>query len=77
VVSQPDAVTALLARIRDAVDYLADIETQDRAMVLEMSQAMLGDVIEGRGLRPMTEYIGRYCTLIDGPADVDRIAAGI
>jgi hypothetical protein len=63
--SQPDAVTAQLSLIRGAVDYLADLEGQDRDLVLEMSQAMLGDVIEGRGLRPLAEY------------DADRIAAGI
>jgi hypothetical protein len=42
-----------------------------------MSQAMLGDVIEGRGLRPLAEYVRHYCDVADSPADADRIAAGI
>ena len=71
------AITAQLRRVVAAVDYLADFEGQDSGLVIEMSQAMLGDVIEGRGLRPMAEYVGRYCDVIDSPADVDRIAAEI
>lgn len=75
--SQPDAVTAQLSRILGAVDYLCELEGQDRDLVLEMSQAMLGDVIEGRGLRPMAEYVRHYCDVADSPADADRIAAEI
>jgi hypothetical protein len=75
--STPGPAMADLSRILAAVDYLTDIEGQDRGLVIEMSQAMLGDVIEGRGLLPLAEYIRHYCDVIDGPADADRIAAEI
>jgi hypothetical protein len=75
--TSPDAIMAELSRILSAVDYLSDLEGQCRSMVTEMSQAMLTDVIEGRGLQPMAEYIGHYCDVLDSPADADRIAAEI
>ena len=42
-----------------------------------MSQQMLSDVIKGCGLEPMLEYVKRYCDVIDGPEDAERIAADI
>lgn len=75
--STPDAVTAQIGRVISAVGYLADLKGQDRSLVIEMSQAMLGDVAGGRGLRPLTEYVGRYCDAADSAADAGRIAAEI
>jgi hypothetical protein len=71
------AITAQLNRIYAAVDYLTDLEGQDRDLVLEMSQAMLNDVIEGVGLRPMVEYVRHYCDVLDSPAEAERIAGDI
>jgi hypothetical protein len=67
----------LLNRIYAAVDYVSDLEYQDASLVIEMSQAMLNDVIENGTLKPMIEYVKRYCDVIDGPEDAERIAADI
>lgn len=76
--SQPADVTATqLNRIYFAVEYMAALEGQDHALVIEMSQAMLNDVIEGRGLAPMIDYVKMFCDVIDGPEDAERIAADI
>ena len=66
-----------LARIYAAVEYLTELEGQDRSLVIDMSQTMLSDVIERGQLDPMADYIRRFCDVIDGPADVERIAADI
>jgi hypothetical protein len=68
---------ALLNRIYAAVEYMTELENQDRSMVIEMSQAMLNDVIETGELQPMFNYVKRYCDVIDGPDDIERIASDI
>lgn len=68
---------AQLNRIYAAVNYLADLEGQDHTLVIEMSQAMLDATINGEALLPMVEIVRRYCDVIDGPADAERIAAEI
>jgi hypothetical protein len=73
----PGAITTLLNRMFYAVDYMADLEGQDRMLVIEMSQAMLNDLIEGRGLKPMVEYVKRYCDVIESDADAERIAGDL
>ena len=75
--TDPAAITTQLNRIFFAIDYVADLEGQDKGLVIEMSQAMLSDVIEGRGLKPLAEYVGRYCDVIDSAADAERIAGEI
>jgi hypothetical protein len=72
--NDPAAIATQLNRIFYAVEYLADLEGQDAVLVIEMSQAMLNDVIEGHGLKPMAEYVKRYCDVIDSEADAQRIA---
>ena len=72
--NDPAATTTQLNRIFYAVDYMSNLEGQDAALVIEMSQAMLNDVIEGHGLKPMAEYVKRYCDVIDSEADAERIA---
>ncbi|MGH3283603.1 MAG: hypothetical protein ACRDPD_02765 [Streptosporangiaceae bacterium] len=69
--------TTQLNRIYAAVEHMTSLEGQDHTLVIEMSQAMLNDVIEGRGLAPMVDYVGRYCDVIDGPEDAEQIAADI
>lgn len=66
-----------LSRILATVDRLQELEGQDRGLLIEMSQAMLADVAEGRGLRPVADYVRHYCDVIDSAADANRIAAGI
>ena len=75
--NDPAAITTLLNRVFYAVDYVADLEGQDPVLVIEMSQAMLNDLIEGRGLKPMAEYVKRYCDVIESDADAERIAGEI
>ncbi len=75
--NDPAATTTQLNRIFYAVDYMADLEGQDPVLVIEMSQAMLNDLIEGRGLKPMVEYVERYCDVIDSAADAERIAGDL
>lgn len=71
------ATSTQLGRIFYAVEYMANLEGQDKALVIEMSQDMLNDVIEGRGLKPLAEYVRRYCDVIDSEADAERIASEV
>ena len=67
----------VLNRIYSAVDYMSNLEGQDRTMVIEMSQFMLNDVIESGNLRPMVEYVKMFCDVLDSPEDAEEIAADI
>ncbi len=73
------AIATQLNRIYYAVDFFAseELEGQDTSLTLEMVQAMLNDVIEHGELAPMVDYVKRYCDVIDGPEDAERIAAEI
>jgi len=66
------AVTAQLNRLYYLVDHMANLEGQDQALVIEMSQTMLSDVIED-GLKPLVEYVKHYCDVIDSESDAERI----
>jgi len=68
---------SVLNRIYAAVDYVAGLEGQDPVLVVEMSQAMINDVIETGDIHPMLDYVKRYCDVIDGPEDAERIASDI
>lgn len=70
-------MTDQLNRIYQAVDYVTNLDGQDRSLVVEMSQAMLNDIIEGRDLAPMVEYVKRFCDVIDSAEDAERLAADI
>jgi hypothetical protein len=72
-----DEITGQLNRIYAAVDHMANLESQDKGLVVDMSQAMLNDLIETGELKPMLAYVGRYCDVADGPEDAERIAADI
>jgi len=73
----PAPVTVQLGQILATVDRLWDMEGQDRDLLIEMSQAMLADVAEGRGLRPIAGYVRHYCDVTGSAAEADRIAAAI
>ena len=66
-----------LQRVYAAVDYFSQLEGQDAVLVIEMSQFLLNAVIEGEPLPPMIDVVRRYCDVIDGPEDAERIAADI
>jgi hypothetical protein len=63
-----------LNRIYAAIDYMSNLENQDTMMTLEMSQQMISDVINTGEIKPMIDYVKRYCDVIDGPEDAQRIA---
>lgn len=75
--ASPAEIIEQLNMAYGAVEYMAALDGQDRSLVIEMSQAMLNDIIETDGLAPMTEYIKRFCDVLDGPGDAERIAADI
>ena len=75
--SNPDTIATQLYRTYWAIDRMASLEGQDPVLVIEMSQAMLSDVMEGRGLEPIVNYVKRFCDVIDGPEDAERIADGL
>jgi hypothetical protein len=67
----------ILNRIYAAVDHLSNLDGQDADLVLDMSQQMLSDLINTGGIGPMVDYVKRYCDVIDGPDDAQRIADDI
>ena len=70
--SQP--TTTQLNRVYWAVDYMTNLEGQDSVLVIEMSQAMINDLIENGELKPMLEYVRKYCDVIEDAEDAERIA---
>lgn len=75
--AQRAATTTQLNRIYAAADYMADLENQDKGLVVEMSQAMLNDLTERGQFAPMIDYVTRYCDVVDSDEDRERIAADI
>ena len=71
------SAVADLQRIYAAVDYISQLDGQDPVLVIEMSQSLLNAVIEREPLPLMIEVVRRYCDVIDGPEDAERIAADI
>lgn len=70
-------MTETLNRIYAAVDYVSNLEGQDMMLTLEMSQQMISDLINMGEIKPMIDYVKRYCDVIDGPEDAERIAEDI
>jgi tellurite resistance protein len=66
-----------LNRMYFAVDHVANLEGQDPQLVIEMSQAMLNDLIDNGELKPMIEYVKYYCDVIESTEDAERIAEDI
>lgn len=74
-----DTRQALLV-IRAAVSVLSDADLhsgQDLSMVTEMADVMLADLLAGGETQTLDHYIGRYCTLLDGPDDIAEIVIEI
>ena len=70
--------TEVLMRIYAAVDYMSGLEGQDTQLALDMSQAMLNDVIELGRLKPMIEYVTYFCDVTDYEHDgAEGIAANM
>ena len=68
----------VIQKIYAAVDYMSGLEGQDKQLTLDMSQAMLNDVIELGHLKPMIEYVNYYCDVIDFEHDgAEGIAANM
>lgn len=66
-----------LNRIYATVDYMINLDGQDSVLVVEMSQAMINDLIESGQIEPIVNYVKRYCDVIDNPEMADEIAADI
>lgn len=67
----------MLNRIYAAVEYISNLEGQDTTLVLDMSQAMLNDVINMNELKPMINYVRHYCDVYDDDAMAVEIAEDI
>jgi hypothetical protein len=76
-----DTTRAALVLIREAAEVLADLEGQDHALIVEMTDAMLGELLKAESPLDMVPdvaaYVRRYCDVLDGPADADPIASDI
>jgi hypothetical protein len=76
-----DTTRAALVLIREAAEVLADLEGQDLGLTLEMTVAMLGELLEAESalelVPDVAAYVRRYCDVLDGPADADPIASEI
>jgi len=66
------AVTAQMDRLNHLVDHMANLDGQDRTLVIEMALAMVSAVIEDR-LGLLDEWVRRYCNVIGSAADAARI----
>jgi len=62
---------------RAAVAYFASLPGQDASMTVEMTEAMMDDLIVSGELGEMAAYVRRYCTVIDGPDQAKLIVLGI
>jgi hypothetical protein len=65
-----------LERIHATVAAVSELEGQDEGLVIEMSQAMLSDLIAGE-LGEIADYIAHYCDVLDSPDEAREIAAGV
>jgi hypothetical protein len=71
------ATNAELGTINAAITVLCNLEGQNRTLVCEMAQAMLGDLIDMGRLESASYYVTHYCSVLDGPADAIPIVAAI
>lgn len=70
-------ILQILNRIYATVDAMFNEESQDRSMIVEMSQAMINDLIESGQIMPIVEYVKRYGTIFDNAEEMEEFAAGI
>ena len=66
-----------LNRIYRTIDFMANVEGQDNTLIIEMSQAMLNDFINEGELKPIVDYVKRYCDVLDNAEDAISIAEDI
>lgn len=66
-----------LAYVDDAIDVFGELEGQDDQLALEMVQAMIRDLFLTGQLKPIIDYVKRYCDVTTEPEDVQRIAEEI
>jgi hypothetical protein len=69
--------SADLDTVNAAITILCEYSEQDRAQVCDMASAMLTDLSAHGALAPLGSYVGLYCTVAEGGAEVDAIAARI
>lgn len=70
--------TELIQRVYAAVDFfMTNLESQDSVLTIEMSQAMLNDIIETGAIKPMIDYVRRYCDCADSEDEIFDIAESI
>lgn len=62
--------------IRAASEYVSELSAQDEHLIIEMTQAMLNDAIDG-GLKPVREYVRRYCNVFSQDDECEEAAAAI
>lgn len=70
-------LAAELVIMRAAVAYLAELPGQDASLTVEMTEAMLDDLIVGGELGEMLAYVRRYCSVIDGLDQAKLVVLGI
>jgi hypothetical protein len=71
----PGASAEQLATINAVIDRLTDTENRDDGLIIEMLQAMIGDLIANGELRPLADYIAHYTYLTR--IDAEEMAADI
>lgn len=59
-----------LRLIYATVDKLTEIENRDDSMLLEMTQAMINDLIETGSIRPVADYIAHYTYMTREECDI-------
>ena len=75
--SNTDLIQSLQTVYR-AADFLRDLEGQDISLILEMSQAMINDLIEtGEFQRTLEEYVRHYCDCYESEDELAAIIADI
>lgn len=72
--AQSDEILIRLNHVSIIVDTLMDLEGQDRQMVVEMSQALIGMILENLPFPSDTQIVRRWCDVYDSDEDVQRIA---
>lgn len=66
-----------LGLVRAAVDHMLDLDDQSKHLTAEMSQAMIGDLIQDGELKPLATYLARYCDVIGSQAEAEQLAEEI
>jgi hypothetical protein len=57
------------------IDRMTETESQNKGLIIEMCQTMIGDLIETGQLKPLADYVARYSYL--PRAESEALAASI